>query len=326
MSWITLVFLVTLAIFLISLRLYLLYLGEFKTEVSSWVSEKVGTPVCFGNAIGYWRHSHLYVSLSNLTVDSPDSFESSFEVDTIELELDLFRSLLNRQVVISKLGIRGLNLALQTADMPFISPETGTDNLSFKSHKPSWGLIRLLLSRVNTVNITDSQIYFLPHSGKSQTLFIEDLSWRYQDKRHLLRGLIGTPNLEKGSLEVIASFSGSRSFQEISGELYFDVHQLAIGSWLSGYTESPSDFLRGEVSLSSWIKIERGKMKEGLLSIKPSFLSWEEQGPHRLDLREGIISFLKTSHGLKLAGYKFDLQTDHKDWLDLRTFSNLMND
>lgn len=318
-SWITLVLLVTLAIFFISLRLYLLYLGEFKTEVSSWVSERVGKPVCFGNAIGYWRHSHLYVSLSNLTVDSPDSFESSFEVDTVELELDLFRSLLNRQVVISKLGIRGLKLALQTADIPFLSPEMGADNnISFKSYKPSWGLSRLLLSRVNAIKITDSQIFFLPHSGKSQTLFIEDLSWRYQDKRHLLRGLIGTPNLEKGSLEVIASFSGSRLFQEISGELYFDVHQLAIGSWLSGYTKSPSDFLRGEVTLSSWIKIERGKMKEGLLSIKPSFLSWEKQGPHRLDLREGIISFLKTSHGLKLAVDKFDLQTDHKDWLDLK--------
>lgn len=317
-SWCLVTLLVLSAIVITSLRIALPHLSHFQKEITQWVSQQIDLNISVSGVSGYWHNAHPYISLKNLNVDLPDEDgdKTSFRVDNVEFELDIFRSMLQRQWVVSTLNIRDLDLDISSVNL---LPE---DNIpEDKGNNNADEIVRILdnifLHQLDRFVISDSSIHYRSFIGETRTLLINQLKWVNIGNKHRAEGNISIAETGLNSLDVNAEFSDNGSFRDINGEFYINANHVAIGPWLTHYLKKQVGISEGEVSFDGWVTLKRSQPIKGLIALKPSSFKWGKNDTHQFDISQGLIELFPTVNGVRATGHKFAIHTDKFRWPDL---------
>ncbi len=99
--WFTVTVLVFLAITVTVLRITLPQLNHFQPQIQAWINQGSGLDFEVSDLHGFWRNSHPSTSLKGVKANTPKSSGIHFSADTVEVELDLFQSLIQREPVVA---------------------------------------------------------------------------------------------------------------------------------------------------------------------------------------------------------------------------------
>lgn len=314
--WLTVTVLVFLAITVTALRITLPQLNHFQPQIQAWINQGSGLDFEVSDIHGFWRNSHPSISLKGVKANTPESSGIHFSAETVEVELDLFQSVIQREPVVAELKIYQLNLDLtsvewaNTEKAPELKPQGEQKGVLEQ-------LDKLLLRQLDSFSLTQSKIDFLGIDGTPRKLAIAKLKWQNNDRQHLADGEISLANSDLNSAQVRADFVDFGSLADVSGEFYVSAQNVLITPWLTKYLKSETGIEKGQLSFSSWLTLERSQPVSAYVELESSELSWKEGKRHELWIESGVLELEPKSEGWQVNAHSLNLSTDNKPWPEL---------
>ncbi|MEF1283650.1 YhdP family protein [Vibrio sp. M250220] len=311
--WFTVTVLVFLAITVTVLRITLPQLNHFQPQIQAWINQGSGLDFEVSDLHGFWRNSHPSISLKGVKANTPESSGIHFSADTVEVELDLFQSLIQREPVVAELKIYQLNLDItsvewaNTEQSPELKPQGEQKGVLEQ-------LDKLLLRQLDSFSLTQSKIDFLGIDGTPRTLAIAKLKWQNNGRQHLADGEISLANSELNSAQVRADFVDFGSLIDVSGEFYVSAQNVLVTPWLTKYLKTETGIEKGQLSFSSWLTLERSQPLNAYVELESSELSWKEGQRHELWIESGVLELEPKSDGWQVNAHSLNLSTDDKQW------------
>ncbi|MDC0611782.1 YhdP family protein [Vibrio sp.] len=323
-KWGLLALLVLSAILITSLRIALPHLNYFHKEITQWVSQQTQLDISVSDLSGYWRNTHPYISFHDLKVSLPNGESISFEAKRVDLELNVFRSILQRQFVVSELDVNKLDLDISSVDLLSSLSQETEENVLSSTQEMAGGsreIIRVLdnvfLRQLDRFIVSDSTIRYRSFVGDTKTLLINNLNWKNDGRQHTASGLVSIKGTGLNFLDVRANFSDNGSFRDVDGQFYVNAKNVAVGPWLTHYLKKQVGINKGEVSFDSWVTLKKSKPIRGLIALQPSYLQWGKSQQHKVEFLSGLLKLIPTEQGLRVSGHQFKAQTDNHPWPEL---------
>ncbi|GLT17126.1 DUF3971 domain-containing protein [Vibrio zhanjiangensis] len=316
LAWLTVVFFVTLAVMVTTLRIALPQLNHFKSEIQQWVNQGSELDFEIEQISGFWRNTHPSISLKNVQANTPEASGIHFSVQTVEVEFDLVQSLLDMRPVIADLSMYNLNLDLssiawaQSGESKVLQPKTEQKSVIEK-------LDQLLLRQLDSFLLQDSLIRLQGIDGSVRDLDISQLFWQNKGRRHIADGEVSITGTNLNSAKVKANFVDHGSLAEVSGEFYLAVDNVLVTPWLTQYLQTETGIEKGQVSLNTWITLEHNQPVNAYLELEPSELIWKEGQQHELLIESGILQLEPTRDGWQVNARALKLRTDDEAWPEL---------
>ena len=315
--WMVVTVLVLLAIAVTALRITLPQLNHFQEPIKNWISTSSGFELDISEINGFWRNTHPSISLQGIRVNTPKSSDITFSADKVEVELDLFQSLLQRQPIVADLSIHKLALDITSVesgrdetDQPRLEPKGSQQNVIKQ-------LDSLLLRQLDDFSLLDSTILFQGIDGSERQLDIAKLRWQNDGRHHLADGEISLANTSINSATVKANFVDYGSLNDVSGEFYLSAQNVLVTPWLTKYLRTETGIDKGQLSFNGWLTLEHQKPVSAYLELEASELSWQEGTKHELMLESGVLELEPTEKGWQVNAHSLELRTDDMPWPEL---------
>lgn len=315
--WIVVIALVLLAIAVTALRITLPQLNHFQEPIKSWVSTRSGFDLEIAEINGFWRNTHPSISLQSIRVNTPKSSGITFSADRVEVELDLFQSIVQRQPVVADLSIHQLALDITSVaavrneqDKPVLEPKGSQQNVIKQ-------LDSLLLRQLDDFSLLDSTILFQGIDGAERQLDIAKLRWQNDGHHHLADGEISFADSNINSAKVKANFVDYGSLNNVSGEFYVSAQNVLVTPWLTKYLKTETGIDKGQLSFNAWLTLQHSKPVGAYLELEASELSWQEGQRHELMIESGVFELQPTESGWQVNAHSLDVRTDDIQWPEL---------
>lgn len=315
--WLTVTVLVVLAIAVTGLRIALPKLNHFQPQIQSWVNQGSGLEFEISSIHGFWRNTHPSISLQGVKANTPESSGIHFSAETVEVEIDLLQSILQREAVVADLNI--YQLSLDITSVQWATNEQEKPELQPKGEQKGVmeQLDKLLLRQLDGFSLTDSHIQFLGIDGTERDLEISKLSWHNNGNQHLADGEVSLVNAQLNSAKVKANFVDHGSLLDVSGEFYVSVQNVLVTPWLTKYLRTETGIEKGQVSFSSWLTLEKSQPVSAYLELESSELSWKEGDRHELWIESGVLELEPQDKGWQVNAHSLRLHTDENEWPEL---------
>ncbi|MFM2591026.1 YhdP family protein [Vibrio sp. TBV020] len=314
--WLTVTVLVVLAIAVTGLRIALPQLNHFQPQIQAWVNQGSGLNFEISGIHGFWRNTHPSISLQGVKAQTPESSGIHFSAETVEVEIDLFQTIIQRQPVVADLSIHQLNL-----DITSVKWATNEEKSELQPQGEQKGVMQqldqLLLRQLDGFTLADSQIHFLGIDGNERELSIAKLRWQNDGRHHLADGEVSLVNAQINSAQVKANFVDYGSLSEVSGEFYVSAQNVLVTPWLTKYLKTETGIEKGQVSFNSWLTLKKSQPVSAYLELESSELIWQEGGRHELWIESGVLELEPKDNGWQVNAHSLELRTDEQDWPEL---------
>ncbi|KHD23749.1 membrane protein [Vibrio caribbeanicus] len=315
--WVVVTVLVLLAITVTALRITLPQLNHFQEPIKNWVSDSTGFDLEIAEINGFWRNTHPSISLQGVEVHTPKSSGIAFSANRVEVELDLFQSLVRRQPVVADLIIHQLVLditSIETVktddDKTVLEPKGSQKNVVEQ-------LDSLLLRQMDDFSLLDSSILFQGVDGSERQLEIAKLRWQNNGRHHLADGEVSFADSSINSAKVKANFVDYGSLSDVSGEFYLSAQNVLVTPWLTKYLKTETGIEKGQLSFNSWLTLRHSKPVGAYLELEASELIWQEGQRHDLMIESGVFELEPTNEGWQVNAHSLELRTDDIPWPEL---------
>lgn len=293
------------AIGLSAVRLMLIGIEHYKTDLETRMAILAGVPVKLGKLGANMRGITPELVLKNVDITRAISTEKpAIHINEIRLGIDLGSFILNRELLpSSSITVVGAELAIyRNTDGQF-----GIDGIKPKPGEPLWllqGQYTLLHSRISW---QDRLQY-------SQPLIFEDinLAVRNSGDHHRLNLLGSFPASKGGDLQVIADFTRqSGEDLALQGAVYIAGQHLKLSELLTPYLPNDIKIPAGQADVKLWSQWRNAQpvSAQGSLQLQHAVLARENYG--RLPIKQLDTAFkldVKPT-GWQLAISQFVLET-----------------
>jgi uncharacterized protein (TIGR02099 family) len=323
--WLLVSFFILLAILVTALRVALPHMNRFQDSITQWVNQQTEMHLSVSDVQGFWRNAHPSISLKGLKATLPEGTQITLDADSVDLEFDLLKSLLQCQPVVSYMVIHNLNLDMSSVDLLALKASDATFGASKTEDsqiKTLRSLDNVFLKQLDNFSILNSTVRYRSFRGNIHQLKINTLKWRNNGNHHRLQGVVSVADTGINSLSVRAEFDHFDSFRDISGQFYVSSENVSIGPWLTRYLKNETGIQSGKMSFNAWLTLQHGKPTEGYVRLKPSDLYWIEQQKHHLHIDGGGFSLIPGKDGLLVRGESLAIQTDKIPWPKLNFIMN----
>ncbi|WP_059123322.1 YhdP family protein [Vibrio sp. MEBiC08052] len=328
--WLLLSLLVLLAILISALRVALPHMNQYQIPMTEWMNSQAEIQFSVKDIQGFWRNRHPSLSLTGFQAHLPDTSNIHFAADRVDIEFDLFKSLLQWQPVIANLVIHQSKLDVSSVDL-FQQQSLNDSRDRDEQEKIQLETIRhldnIFLRQLDDFSILNSTIRYRSISGDIRQLEIARLKWQNNGHRHQAQGVVSVTNTGINSLSVRADFEDFDSFHDISGQFYVSSDNISIGPWLTQYLKKETGIHSGQVSFNGWLTLEHNTPKDGYVQVRPSDLFWSDLSnkhsdsapgkQHRLHMQEGTFRLIPKQDGMVIQAQSVVLQTDETQWPEL---------
>lgn len=309
------------AIAISAMRVLLPKINHFEPEIVAWVNQATGVQVQFQQIGGYWDNLHPYISLTGVDVTLPEPKPIHFHASNIDVQLDVFKSLLNWRPIVSDLRIDKLALDIRSIDLnQFTASSQGSSTA--KQDPFTQQFDQLLLRQINGFSVNHATINYQSLAGANRTLNVDTLRWRNQGHRHRFQGMVSLADVKLNSLHVNADFVDHGSLASVSGQFYVSANNVSVTPWLSKHLQSETGIRKGEVSFKSWLTLKHSKPISTLVKLEPSVLEWQHQKAHQLAIESGVLSLSPQQSGWQVSSHSLKMKTDNTAWPDFQVALN----
>ncbi|MFV0449135.1 MAG: YhdP family protein [Vibrio sp.] len=319
--WLIVSLLVLLAIAVTALRMLLPEMNRYQGEIERWVSDQSNIQFKITDVRGFWKNTHPSLALTAVRADLPASSNVRISTQQIDIEFDLFESLLTRNPVIADMSIHGMKLDISSIDWNKLKRNNSPANSSDVSEGEGQVvklLDNLFLRQLDNFSLIDSTILYQTIAGEIRQLDIAKLRWRNRGSRHFAEGEVSLADTSINSLLVSADFEDHGSLLDISGNFYVSADNLRVTPWLTRYVKEETGIERGRISFNAWMTLDHNQPVDGYVELKPSELIWGEDGQsNELLLESGIVKLLPADKGWQVNGHSLQLRTNDIPWPDL---------
>lgn len=334
-TWLLVSLLVLLAIAITALRVLLPEMNRFKDEIETWVSAQSQIQFEISDVRGFWRNTHPSLALQGVQARFPDGSLIQFNTDRIDVEFDLFDSLLQQEPVVANLVIHQLNLDIRSVDWNKLNQASAQDSVPGTQGRVLRRLDDLFLRQLDDFSLQNSTIQYQSLAGDMRQLDIDKLHWKNLGQRHLAEGVVSLADAELNSLKVSADFRDHGSLKDISGDFYVSADKLRVLPWLTRYLKNATGIQRGVVSFDGWMTLENSQPVDGYVALKPSELMWQQPAAHAADaqnqddtetvsaqrhellLESGILVLSPNKDGWQVSAHSLKARTDDTPWPEL---------
>lgn len=241
--WLLLSLLVLLAILISALRVALPHMNQYQVPMTEWMNLQAEIQFSVKNIEGFWRNRHPSISLEGFQAHLPDTSDIHFTADRVDLEFDLFKSLLQWQPVIANLVIYQSKLDVSSVDLFQQQSPNDKDEQKKVQLETIRHLDNIFLRQLDDFSVLDSAVRYRSVSGDIRQLEISRLKWQNNGHRHQAQGVVSVTNTGINSLSVRADFEDFDSFHDISGQFYVSSDNISVGPWLSQYLKKEPVFI-----------------------------------------------------------------------------------
>ncbi|MDO6462408.1 YhdP family protein [Granulosicoccaceae sp. 1_MG-2023] len=220
-------------------RISLPFVGAYRDQIQSFVSDYLGRPVEIGSLDMSWRGFGPRLQLDDVVLDGGGDHSQDVHLRQILLGVDLLRSLMNRAWQIGEIALVGADLQVDYLG----DNQYRVYGYRIDANKPrnDNGLDVLgWLMNADNVALLDSELQFR-HLAENRSLSMKELNVRARntDGLHRLRVDVLIPELSQARFTLGADFTGERhALKDSAGKFRFAATavELARLSALSGRT------------------------------------------------------------------------------------------
>lgn len=318
--------LVLLAVCTASFRYLLAHLEDAEPRLQAWVSEKTGYHISFQSVEGQWRYFTPSLNLVNFKLYSPLKNGARVQVASLELELDLFETLRQKNLVLSHLIIDGVSLDLTT----LVDKNAKPINLKTEIER----LFRIELGRFSLRN---AELVLKTSSEQIQTISIESLLWQQEGDNHQLEGVVALKDAAShlvnphpihkpyGTFELRGYFKEQDTLESITGRFYVNAQDMDLSPWLKKWMAPSVDLINTQLSANAWFDVKKGRLTQAQIQAVKNQLTWKKTDPtgladaslQQLILDTGELFFSQKNEIKKAPVFiqvKLQMQSDDKPW------------
>lgn len=284
--------LLIIAICTASFRFFLAHLDDVKPRLQDWVVTQTGYQIDFSEFQGHWRYFTPSLDLNRFTLLAPKNQQILAKVKHLQLEIDLWQSLRQQNLVLSHLIIDGVSL-----DLTQLKDENAAPI------EAQMAIERLLTVQLGHFSLRNASLRVKTPDQNLKTLFVESLLWRQTGNSHQLDTRVSVKDSSLNHLNIRGHFTEQDTIESITGEFYVHAHDIDLSSWLKPWLSSDIDLAEATIGAEMWLKIEQGQVSQGQLQANHNQLMWSQlmQDPpswQTLSLTQGRLIFTRDQKGM----------------------------
>ncbi|MBV1787308.1 TIGR02099 family protein [Marinobacterium sp. D7] len=308
LSWWSLMLAMLIGIAILALRLGLPRVADYRSEIADYLGESLGVNLDISTLDARWEGYYPALSLGGLRVFSTGEQgpEVRLSIESIEVQIDPWRSLLRWQPIFEKLELSAVNGFWQQRDGRWLHRPGVGANSSGMSEQGWRRLLGLILSQPK-VGIRDSRLMMIPDVGSARQLESIDALLENVDTQHQLSGQLSLAGLgEDTRLEFAIQFEGTPE-DPLRGDYPFYLKLDSLGPELFNLVNIELPLIRLRAGTEFW-----GRWHEGALQSLRGALAVGELdygvAPKRVVLSNSYLDFALLP---RAGGYQLQLNDIH---------------
>ncbi len=301
------VLLIVAAVSLATARVMFSYAGDYRTEVTAWLSDYLGQPVRVDALDARMQGLQPTLLLKGVRLLDRSGSETLLQSRELRVGIDLWRTLLERRVMLGLLTVVGADLSvlrdaggrISVAGL-LLAQRSGAAAAPDPAAAGSW-----LFSQAR-LEIRDSTLYWLDQRGdaRPRRFDIARIGLLNQGQRHLLEGVVSLPSGLGESIRVAADFrSAGAVLENWNGEFYVNGLGLELAPLLEQLRAQRQVRASGQLDMELWGRWKDGRLVElhGESGVRELLLRGDASAaPFRLDLANGRFRWRREGSGWEL--------------------------
>ena len=267
------ILLVVFAVLISTLRLFLPYAHNYRENVEDYLNNTYNTNISIGSFTMGWQESGPTLIVRQVELLSKK--DAKIFIDSLEVELDFWRSIRARQLVTNDFAIAGAELEFEQviAEVAEAEIEDDLTDESVESSALVDNLSSILLEQISRFSIRDSHVLYRTIAGV-RAFTINELHWLNLDDRHRANGTVIVDGLSSNNLKVLLDFQGNE-FDKLTGQAYLEANEINITPWLGRALALDDGNTHSSINFSTWLNVNAGKPEFIQLSLGNNKISWQ---------------------------------------------------
>lgn len=289
--WRSLVVALVLVALLISLVRYSLpHLDNNKHKIENWLQQEYGVAVHLGSIDASWSNLGPSLALYDVKLEKNEQSPLALDIAQTRIDIDIWASLWNKQLHSTLFEMRGLQLAVDLAQM------RGSEQGSFPIVE---ALETLFLEQLVQFSVTESRLT-VSNEYEQQEIDILQLAWLNRDEHHQGVGLMQVNELANNSAHFVLDLQGSQ--QDLSGTFYAQAHEVDVSPWINELIQVQHPLQESRGNFVLWAGIEHSSVTDVQLQLLENQFSWQtEHGLLSTKIDKGRLSAIPEANGWRFA-------------------------
>lgn len=241
------------AIFATLVRVFLPDVGMYRSEVEAWVSNYMELPVVIHAIKADWDGWTPRLYLEKIDLLDSTGTDPIIYFNTAEISIDLYNSLLNRQITPTQLIISGLEMSVSRLNDGSINIEGIKVRNDQQIDNSSDDLEKWFLNQ-SVIELQNANIIWLDaqHNQPSVKLTNVNLILKSDGDRLQVEGNTSLPDEYGEDMNFAIDISGNILSSNWSAELFFKANKIVPDKWYKKYWPKELIISGGNASISLW--------------------------------------------------------------------------
>lgn len=306
--------LISAAILVTAARLALPDIGEYKDEIQLWISQYMGYPLQIERISAEWKGWTPELHLENIDLLDKSHAGIIAKFDSASIGIDLYQSLINKQIRPQRLTVSGLNLQLtHLADGSISISNRQNDNFN-RSGNNNAALAKWLLQQ-QQITLVDADIGWKDEArGKPVKQFRQvTLELRNDNNRMQLYATSVLPPGIGELLELRMNVAGNLLTPDWDGDIYLMADKLKLDK----LTQSlPVTSKSGSTKIEVWTHWDNARLVDfsGNIDAKEFVLGMSDTQLHVETLSAQVSGKRQQRKNWLLKLALSDVKTENGDW------------
>ncbi len=252
------------------IRAVLPYATAYKNEIQQEISQQIGLPVTINSIDAAIHGFSPRLKLIGVSVLDKKNKVPLFNFREAFVELDVFASIMRREVIVADVGLVGADLSIEKlSDNEWMIQ--GIKITSEGSSELPDQFLYMLLNADYLVH--DSNIYYQDHTGEKLTLSLLEVNINVENNfnNHDIKFSMNLPEAYGRDLAVVANLHGD--IDALVGDVYIEAHQVKINQWNKKFTISDEYQVNAILDVDLWLTLNKNNIQALIAQLTAKDLS-----------------------------------------------------
>lgn len=263
------ILLVAFAVLISTLRLFLPYAHNYRQDVEDYLNNSYNSNISIGSLSMGWSKTGPTLITQDLALLSSDA--SKIFIDSLEVEVDFWRSIRSGQWVTQDFVISGAELVFEQGSIESSAEQAGSDESNDNNLIDT--ISSILLEQISRFSIRDSHLLYYAATGV-RAFTINELFWVNENERHRANGTVIVDGLSSNNLKVLLDFQGPK-FHKLTGQAYLEANEIDITPWLGRVLAIKDSNTHSAINFNAWLTVDSGRPETLQLALGDNEITWQ---------------------------------------------------